>query len=126
VPLIDPFNLAVGDIGMPGKLAPGVSGEMAKKMAKMELVVQEVAEYKVLQVLPAGDGAIISIESPKHDITFVALQGDATGLADGKRLAMNRVFEVTGTMQYTTVIGAVKTVFVLKPFDMSSVAEFLK
>jgi hypothetical protein len=124
-PLLNPFNLSIGDIGMPGKLSGGIIGGNQKQLAKAELEVVEVATYTVAQVLP--NGLLVSIDSDDHDSQLIIIEGVRTsGVVDGKKLGMSEVFEVTGTKTYTTVLGASKTVFVLKTIDMKLVNEHIK
>jgi hypothetical protein len=53
------------------------------------------------------------------DMTLVWLKGFSTsGLADGKAMAIGRAVQVTGSRQYTTAMGASKTVMVVEPFDI--------
>ena len=46
-----------------------------------------------------------------------------TGLVDGKRVSLDRVFEVTGMKRYPTAIGGSTTVFVIEPFEPPSLSE---
>ena len=58
---------------------------------------------KVIQVIDA-DNAIIEWSSTHHWVKM-----PTAGMVDGKRYAMDRVMHVAGTKQYTTILGARRT-----------------
>lgn len=83
---------------------------------------------RVQQIIKGG--MLVSIEKRSASGNFylpsatVLVKGVSTdGLVDGKELSIGNWFEVSGTTQYKTVLGASKTVFVL---NVSESPEELK
>jgi len=72
---------------------------------------------KILQVLDS-DRALVTLG--KKDITAVMIKGMSfLNVADDSEVSLGTLMEVAETTTYTTVMGATRTVFVLRPFDIS-------
>jgi gas vesicle protein len=109
-PSVLPKELSVGRIG----LLPS-SGEIDVQ----QVVSQSSVLANLLFMVNVPDSRL-----PSHDRTVVKevpvliRTPNAARMADGTRTNTAGVFEVTGTEQYTTVLGAPRTVFVLEHFDV--------
>lgn len=87
---------------------------------------QIVGTYEVSQVID-GTIALHRIDEGTFGERF-HLKGYKTegNIADGDKLDLKgTVYEVVGTESYTSVIGAVKTVFVLQPFDETPYRKYI-
>jgi hypothetical protein len=67
---------------------------------------------RLAQIL-ADDKALLSWGR----ITFLVQGLSFAGMADGETVTISPPLEVTGTYQYTTVLGAARTVMALRPLD---------
>lgn len=124
VPVIDPFDLSVGDIGMLGRVEFD-RNENPITTGKWELTVCGAAEYKVTQVFP--DSVLLSIHHSGRDDGLVLLENiDTTNIVTGSKLTMADTFKVVGTKTYTTVLGGTNTVFVIRRFDSDAVFDYMK
>lgn len=78
-----------------------------------------VASAKVFQIVSKSR---MMVTHPKDNAadTIVMVDGvSTTGVIDDKLVSLPGLMRVAGTTSYTTVLGAKKTVYVLKPFDGS-------
>lgn len=89
-PSVELATLRVGDFG------------------KLRIGEDFVPTFKVLQVLNS-ETALLT-----HDSQVFWVEMNASGLVDGRTIALPGIVECTGTRQYTTAAGVSNTVFVLR------------
>lgn len=81
--------------------------------------LQPVGAAKVVQVVNRTN-AIVTV----NDNWFWLAEFDASGVTDGAAISIkDRVFQVVGTRTYKTVIGGTKTLYELRPFDVTPFAN---
>jgi len=54
-----------------------------------------------------------------NGISFWVSNVNTLAIADGAQISGDQFYEVIGTRQYSTVLGASKTVLEIQPFDLS-------
>jgi hypothetical protein len=81
--------------------------------------------FKVLQ--------IVGKDSMRVELSFAAGTGEVllrgvptNGLSDESHVTDIDCYRIDGSQSYTTVLGATRTVLVLKPFDTKPIARYLK
>jgi hypothetical protein len=88
------------------------------------LAVSQVIDGDTLLVIPSVDeeylvpGEAVLRTRSKSGEPLLIRGFPTAGLVDGKEFHTSKAIEVVGTESYTTVLGAKKTVFVIKPFDL--------
>lgn len=81
---------------------------------------------KIIQVINSGSALVEAEMSGGRDVVFMIRGLDFTGRAENVRVAPHGPFEVTGTVEYTTVAGAQRSVALVQPFDDSLLLQRIK
>lgn len=79
--------------------------------------------FEIEQVLGPAQMRISFSDGKERQYVF--LDGvSTTNVADDDTLTFDKALEVVGTRQYVTVLGATKTAYVLKPFDVETLKKY--
>lgn len=108
-------ELAKGDV-FPYLTLPLTDGDVGQLPGNQVRVVQVINEEEMIAGVATGIG--------RDGITYgtsVWLKGTATtGVADDTVRGVPGVWEIAGTKTFATAIGASRTIFVVRPFDVGA------
>lgn len=128
-----PYQFCILKAGEIGSIAQSEYGSNGGRSAPVITAIQIVDEENMLVELTWSYHTFVATSNEGGRMEFqkterrVWLRGFPTSkLANGSKVSIPEMVEVTGNHSYETVSGAIETVLVIEPFDKAKLEPYLK